>query len=85
MITIKKIHIPRFNQPKRTVFYNHHFIRNNNIRIPTVKTKSLELDTLNTTTYYIGKSIILFTMFYCTMNWWHYKKIREDSENKKDK
>ena len=34
-----------------------------------------------TTSYFIGKGIILFTMFYCTMNWWYYKRMQEDDEN----
>lgn len=33
------------------------------------------------TSYYIGKGITLFTMFYCTMNWWMYKRAREDQED----
>lgn len=34
-----------------------------------------------TTSYFVGKGIILYTMFYCTMNWWFYKRTREDLEN----
>lgn len=33
--------------------------------------------------YFVGKGIVLFTMFYCTMNWWHYRRLREDEEKKK--
>ena len=33
--------------------------------------------------YFVGKSIILFTMFYSGLNWLHYKKLREDNEKKK--
>lgn len=33
------------------------------------------------TSYYVGKGITLFTMFYCTMNWWFYKRLREDQED----
>ena len=49
------------------------------------------LETLNEQTYYVGKGIILFTMFYCSMNWWYYKNLREkierddDNANKTDK
>lgn len=36
--------------------------------------------------YYVGKGIMLFTMFYCGMNWYHYREVRkqmeEDEENK---
>jgi hypothetical protein len=35
--------------------------------------------------YYLGKGIILFTMFYCGMNWWHYREMRlKDEEENKD-
>ena len=34
--------------------------------------------------YIIGKGIILFTLYYCTTNWWYYRRYREDME-KKDK
>lgn len=30
--------------------------------------------------YLVGKGIILFTMFYCSLNWLHYKRMREDQE-----
>lgn len=39
-----------------------------------------DYNTLSAEAYYIGKGIILFTMFYCTMNWWHYRQLRKDSE-----
>jgi len=32
--------------------------------------------------YFIGQGIILFTMFYCTTNWWYYRRVREDIEKK---
>lgn len=34
--------------------------------------------------YYVGKSIILFTMFYCGLNWLHYKELREREEKEND-
>jgi len=33
--------------------------------------------------YYVGKSVILFTMFYCTLNWWHYKQLNDEQEDDK--
>lgn len=36
--------------------------------------------------YYVGQTIILFTMFYCGLNWWYYRGLRkrmEDDEHKK--
>lgn len=44
---------------------------------------SPQQDTLVYSSYLIGKGIILFTLFYTTMNWWHYKKQRDDQEDKK--
>lgn len=35
-------------------------------------------------TYFMGKSITLFTMFYCSLNWWYYKSIRKEHEKHKD-
>lgn len=32
------------------------------------------------TCFYVGKGIVLFTMFYCSMNWLLYKRIREKIE-----
>jgi hypothetical protein len=31
--------------------------------------------------YYVGKSIILFTFFYTGLNYFHYKRLREKQEN----
>jgi hypothetical protein len=31
--------------------------------------------------YYAGKSIILFAMFYCSMNWVYYRNMRKDMEH----
>jgi hypothetical protein len=35
-----------------------------------------------TTAYLISKSILLFTLFFCTMNWAHYRALRpKDKDN----
>lgn len=39
-------------------------------------------ETLIYSSYLIGKGIILFTLFYTTMNWWAYKKQYDDLEDK---
>lgn len=58
-----------------------------------VKSKSVldqvDYKTLTTEAYYIGKSIILFTTFYCALNWWYYKSLRnpfdeDNTKNRKD-
>ena len=28
--------------------------------------------------YIVGKGIVLFTLFYCSMNWWFYRHERKD-------
>lgn len=38
------------------------------------------VDSLNTGAYFVGKGIILFTMFYCSMNWVYYRGLRIDAE-----
>lgn len=43
------------------------------------------LNTLANSSYYVSKGIILFTLFYCSMNWWHYRSLREELEDKDDK
>jgi len=50
-----------------------------------VKVKALPID-LDFSSYIVGKGIILFTMSYCAMNWYFYRRTREDLEekNKKD-
>lgn len=35
---------------------------------------------LETAVYLTGKSITLFTMFYCSLNWWHYRSQRKQQE-----
>jgi hypothetical protein len=32
----------------------------------------------------VGHSVVYFTMFYCGMNWWHYRSIRKQVEKLKD-
>ena len=50
----------------------------------------VQSSTIETVTYIVGKGIILFTMFYCGLNWMYYRDIRikseeEDDKNTKDK
>lgn len=35
-------------------------------------------------TYLIGHGIILFTMFYCGLNWAYYREMRKRDEDKED-
>jgi len=43
------------------------------------------VDSLNTGAYFVGKGIILFTMFYCSMNWVYYRGMRIDAEKEDEK
>lgn len=38
----------------------------------------------NFSSYIVGKGIILFTLYYCSMNWWFYRRTREDIEKDKE-
>ncbi len=42
-------------------------------------------ETLIIGSYYLGKSITLFTMFFCSLNYLYYKNLREKEEKNKDK
>ena len=49
-------------------------------RITTSKSKvvtKMSVADIEYASYLVGKSIILFTMFYCTLNWWHYRQINK--------
>jgi hypothetical protein len=68
----KKIHV---NKVRTSVKYRE--------RVKTQITPiTVDLETIN---YFVGKGIILFTMFYCSMNWFMYKRIREKTEETKKK
>lgn len=45
----------------------------------------VDAETLTYESYIIGKGIILFTMFYCSLNWALYRRTREEFENKENK
>ena len=41
-------------------------------------------DLAETVAYYAGKMTIMFTMFYCTLNWMFYKSLQiEENDNRK--
>lgn len=49
-------------------------------RQPVVTVRAYPVHDVVELSYYVGKGITLFTMFYCTLNWWHYKRMREDKD-----
>jgi hypothetical protein len=56
-----------------------------NVRVPPPRFSTNDLvRTLEYDIYVIGKSVILFTMFYCSMNWYYYRKMREEIEKEDD-
>lgn len=54
-------------------------------RTRNVTTLAVNLYDFNEVTYYTGKTIILFTMFYCGLNWTHYRYLRKKDDEDKDK
>jgi hypothetical protein len=53
-----------------------------------VATQAMSGMDFNTISYFTGKSIILFTLFYCSLNWLHYRDLRkrfDDDENDENK
>jgi hypothetical protein len=61
--------------------------KNNHIqkRSNSIRAKSFN-DDIVSVSYYIGKGIIVFTLFYTSLNYFHYKRLREEyeEENKDD-
>ena len=47
---------------------------------PVVRRNATPPIDITTTSYFIGKGIILFTMFYTSMNWMYYRGIRKEIE-----
>jgi hypothetical protein len=43
------------------------------------------VDTIRFNTYIITKGVLLFTFFYCSMNWWFYRQMRKDNEDDDNK
>ena len=55
-------------------------------RIVICKDSNLEMLTnVSTSFHFVGKGIILFTLFYSSLNWWHYKRINDEINNNNKK
>ena len=50
----------------------------------TVVCQSAFTDSLVQGSYYAGKALVLFPLFYFTMNWWFYKRLNDDAKKHKD-
>lgn len=46
-----------------------------------VPPRSYALEQLASANVVVGHGIVLFTMFYCTLNWAHYRRLRRDLED----
>ncbi len=91
------MNVSRINPHK---FYNQRYITTSKIttikkpsyvssKIKRSQTNSLSNDVV-TLSYFVGKGIIAFTFFYTSLNYFHYKRLREeyeenDEDNKKSK
>jgi len=84
----RRIHAP-IRHAKRVSLGNYKHLQTQNTRnhISRHARQAIYLDwqTLNTEAYYIGKSIILFIMFYCTLNWALYRHARKRVEQEDHK
>lgn len=72
---------------RRPCFFKHRVIKPCVLRQPKynkiMKTQSAQvIHMFEHTSYIIGKGIILFTFFYTSLNWLHYKNIQKDDKNK---
>jgi hypothetical protein len=63
-----------------------HQNKTRNVQITTRVNLLNSVNDFATSMHYVAKGVIIFTMFYSTMNWYYYKKMREDieEENKKN-
>jgi hypothetical protein len=63
----------------KPVFTNRFVYRRKTIASPSNKVVTkVSIADVEYVSYLIGKSIILFTMFYCSLNWWHYHQINKE-------
>lgn len=80
MLTIRRL--PHYKVNIKKQFFIKPIIPPKPIITRQVITRAYDISTIS---YFIGKGIILFTMFYCTLNWAHYRQLRKDYEDKKKK
>jgi hypothetical protein len=86
--TISRAKITSYNFKSPRPMISPIFIQKSNIkRADLVKTRlsSEIISSINTSSYIIGKGIILFTMFYCSMNWIFYRGMRIDLEKEEER
>ena len=79
LTTIRHVHLPNLN--KSNIANVRKMIH---ARRPNVPCKSMPFD-VSYVSCLVGKSIILFTLFYTSMNWFMYRNIRKDIEKNTEK
>lgn len=42
-----------------------------------IKPRAISIEQITETSYFIGKNILLFTFFYCGLNYLHYKQLND--------
>lgn len=83
MIKINNIS-QRLSPCKKNILHRHIYVKPITRNLVKTKVTPDLLSVLNNNIYFIGKGITLFTMFYCSMNWYHYRNLRIESEKKDD-
>jgi REP element-mobilizing transposase RayT len=80
MRTTSKIHPRRYinTTSKITTIKKPSYV---NHKIGKTRTNALNEDIV-TLSYFVGKGIIAFTFFYTSLNYFHYRRLREEYENK---
>lgn len=85
-ILLKNTRLPRLHYESttnRNIRPIVHYRKKHNI-ITTKVSMNEAMEIVSNNSYIVTKGIFLFGMFYFSLNWLHYKKIREDLEKDND-
>ncbi len=53
-------------------------------RAPRLVERKSFIQNIEYQSYLIGKGVILFTFFYCSLNWMHYRNLRRNIEKREE-
>jgi hypothetical protein len=70
--------------PRSIVIPSRQLLRHPIVVKRNLTTKAFPID-LDFSSYIIGKGIIVFTLTYCSLNWYFYKRTREDIDDNNKK